>query len=274
MRWPRRSPRKASSSWARPSVTPSCRRRASSTTMSWVVIAAKGVDFDQACFHRGPRDRDQSVRALPDRPARLPGTRHLARRRDEARADQLHRAAACLAQGDREARLDGDRGARDLRRALRHDGAQGLRGFPRRDPGRREGRPAARRRADQRARRHGGRRLRRLRGRPALEDPRHRRAQGGDRRRVRPALPPERAHARQRRRAGGLQGIPAHRHDGARGRAVRDHRRHGRGQGEARHGALRLPHDRAVPHLGAADQRVRGPHEVARRQGRHPLRVA
>jgi microcystin degradation protein MlrC len=41
----------------------------------------------------------------------------------------------------------------------------------------------------------------------------------------------------QRRRADRLQGIPAHRHDGARGRAVRHHRRHGRGQGHAGDGA-------------------------------------
>ncbi len=44
----------------------------------------------------------------------------------QARADQLHRAPPCLAQGSRSARLDGDRGAGDLRRALGHHGAAGL----------------------------------------------------------------------------------------------------------------------------------------------------
>ena len=137
-----------------------------------------------------------------------------------------------------------------------------------------EGGPAARCRADQRARRHGGRRLRRLRRRSSGQGARHRRAQGGDRRGVRSALPSQRPDARQRRRADRLQGISAHRHDGARRRAVRHHRRHGRGQGEAGDGAPRLPHDRAIPHLRAADQRVRHPHEVARGQGRHSVGVA
>ena len=57
-----------------------------------------GVDLDQRVFIAALGHRDQPVRALPDRPARLRGARHLARRRDQARADQLHRAGPCLAQ--------------------------------------------------------------------------------------------------------------------------------------------------------------------------------
>jgi hypothetical protein len=162
------------------------------------------------------------------------------------------------------------RGPRGIRRARRPDHPPRLGDAPR-PAARGAARGAADRgRAAVPARRDGRRRLRRLRGRPAGARPRAGRPGGGGQRRARPALPPDRGHARGERPPGVLQGVPAHRHLRARRGAPRPRAARRPRRAPAGHGRVRLPHDRDHPHharagaeLGRPDARPGGPRRRA-----------
>ena len=192
-------------------------------------------------LHRLSRHRDQHLRLHPHRPSALPGDLPVPQGELRQERADVRRAARGLARPRRGQGLAGGREPLRLRPAGRQDGEEGLRGLPRRDHGRPQGRHAGRRRAALHARRHGGRRLRRLRKRPARPCPQGRRTGRAGRRRARPPLQHRRGHAARRHGAGAVQGISACRRARARRRSVhRDGGRH-RGPHQAGDGGLRLP---------------------------------
>ena len=170
-------------------------------------------------------------------------------------------------------RVRADRGLLLLGRAVRPHPAGGLRVHAGRDPGRAGAGHAGGRRAARAARGHAGDGLRGLRGRRRRARARDRRAEGGDRRRARPALPPDREAGAERRRRHPLQGIPAHRFRRA-GRGARhpgapdDPRRD-----LARDVRVRLPHARPFPDEPRARALLRRSHDGLRGPGRRPVRL-
>ena len=94
------------------------------------------------------------------------------------------------------------------------------------------------------ARRDGGARLRRLRRRPPRARARPRRTESRDRRRARPALPPDEEALRRRRRHRAVQGISAHGFRRARRGDGRPHAADDPRRDQAGDVHLRLPRDR------------------------------
>ena len=134
-------------------------------------------------------------------------------------------------------------------------------------------RDAGRHGAARAARRDGRRRLRRRRGRPAGAGARDGRARHGDRRGARPALPPDRGQDLERRRAGALQGVSAHRHVRAGAGPGEALRGDGAGPDPAGDVGFRLRDDHHVPHQPRADARLRRPDQGARGARRRAVGV-